>query len=510
MAEPTERELKLICDAADLVALDAWPRLAETASRNRDLLESVYFDTPDQILRKAGYILRVRRTQHGYIQTVKAEGDGLIERPEWEQAVAGAEPDRAALAVTPIAALLGKELRFERLFSVSVERSTYAIEQGRSLIEVALDQGRIKLPDAKSGTDTSFISEIELELKEGKVSDLFSLARGIGALVPIRLGVETKAERGFNLIEARPGSRKAEPITLADDMTAGEAFRTIAHGCLRHLRVNEDVLLERRDADALHQARVAIRRLRSAMSLFGDLLRDDRFESIKAELKRLSEPLGRARNLDIFLSETLPAERSRHPEDLQLLNLEKHFESRRTEAYAIVVQRLRSDEWRQFVLDLVAWINAGPWLSEGDRARRDQPVPAFASAVLDKWSRRVKKRGRDLAALSADERHRVRIATKKLRYGAEFFASLYPGKKATKHRKAFLVALSSLQDHLGVLNDIASSPALLYELTGPDADEARPLTDRFVEAAKPKNTKNLLRRAEKAHERLTQSELFWR
>ena len=191
MSDPKEVELKLICDAADQAVLHAWPRLAKARKRDRDQLESVYFDTPDGLLRKSGYVLRVRKTQKGYVQTVKAEGDGLIERPEWEQGVAGAEPDRAALDATPLAGLLEGNPQLAALFSVSVERSTYLVKQGSSLIEVALDHGRVRKPEAARSADTTFISEIELELKDGAVSDLFALGSEIGALVPVRLGVKS-------------------------------------------------------------------------------------------------------------------------------------------------------------------------------------------------------------------------------------------------------------------------------------------------------------------------------
>jgi len=512
MSDPKEVELKLICDAADQAVLHEWPRLAKAKQRHKDQLESVYFDTPEGLLRKSGYVLRVRKTQKGYVQTVKAEGDGLIERPEWEQGVAGAEPDRAALDATPLAGLLAGNPQLAALFSVSVERSTYLVKQGSSLIEVALDQGRVRKPEAARSIDTTLISEIELELKDGSVKDLFALGSEIGALVPVRLGVKSKAERGFDLVESQGDLQacKAEPISLSEDMSAADAFRAISHACLRQLRMNEDVLLDRRDADAVHQARVAIRRLRSAMSMFKDLLDDGRFAAITGQLKRFSEPLGRARNLDIFLSETLPAERSRNPDDIQLLNLEKYLEEERSEAYAAVGLRLKSDEWRQFLLELVAWINAGPWLSGGADDGLDQPASGFAASVLDKWLRRVRKRGRDLAALSPEERHRVRIAAKKLRYGSEFFASLDPEKKAVKRRKAFLSVLSDLQDSLGALNDMETGRDILDDLAHAEADDIRSIAACFTASGAEGKSKKLLKSAEKAHAALTECEPFWR
>ncbi|MGO4170821.1 CYTH and CHAD domain-containing protein [Bosea sp. TAF32] len=510
MSDPKEVELKLVCDPSDLAGLREWPRFAaEALSTGR--LESTYFDTSERLLQACGYVLRVRRTDDRHVQTVKAGGDGLIERREWEEPVDGPEPDRDALRGTPLAKLLGRKAKLAALFTVSVERATCLVSQGSSRIEVALDQGRVTNPGAENGSDVAAISEIELELKQGTAEDLFALAREICEQVPVRLGVVSKAERGFGLIDGE-GDRahKAEPIDLSDDMTAADAFRSIAHGCLRQLRLNEDVLLGRHDVDALHQGRVAIRRLRSAMSLFKDLLADDRFESIKAELKRLSQPFGRARNLDVFLTETLPAELARHPDHAELLSLEKHLQSQCAEAYLAVVLTLRSEDWRRFLIDLVAWINAGPWLTAQNDTERDQPVRPFASRMLDKRRRQVEKRGRNLAALGIEERHQVRIAAKKLRYGAEFFASLYEGKKERKLQKAFASVFSKLQSSLGGLNDIAAGQQLMKRVVGSDAVGSVQFAAGLALADVEAKEQKLLASAIEAHGALIELQPFWR
>ncbi len=222
------------------------------------------------------------------------------------------------------------------------------------------------------------------------------------------------------------------------------------------------MLLARRDVEALHQLRVSLRRLRSAFSLFGSVIEDRRMPGIKAELKRLSEPFGHARNLDVYLGKTLPRERERRPDENGLLILERHLETERATAHDAVRAVLESRAWRDLLLDLVAWIEAGPWLGPDNpnAALRDGPARAFATAELERRRRQVKKRGRHLAALDPEARHRVRIAAKKLRYGAEFFAALYDGKKAAKRHEVFVEALADLQDHLGDLNDIATAHTL--------------------------------------------------
>ncbi|WP_280136349.1 CHAD domain-containing protein [Methylobacterium sp. Leaf93] len=300
--------------------MEPHPRLKGAKASSTAQLSSVYFNTDDQCLRKAGFILRARSDNRRYVQTTKSAGDGLFERSEWEQSVPGPEPETDALDDTPLAAVLGKKSRRKPQFTVTVERQIYEVEEGVSLIEVALDSGRIK--KGKGTAKAVLLSEIELELNHGIRSDLFALAHSLVADVPVRLGVRSKAKRGYALLAGEPDqARKAEPIALSEDTTAAEAFVAVAHACLRHMRLNEDVLLDHRDPNALHQTRVAIRRLRSAFSLFGDLIRDSQSEQLRAELKRLSAPVGNARNLDVFLTKTLPKERARHPDEIGLLSL---------------------------------------------------------------------------------------------------------------------------------------------------------------------------------------------
>ena len=210
MSEPKEIELKLACDTSGLKALEAHSRLEGARAKAKAQLSSVYYDTSDQVLRKAGFVLRVRSHDGRYVQTAKSAGDGLFERSEWEQPVEGPEPDRDALAHTPLADVLGKKSRLMPLFTVAVERQTYEVEEGASLIEVALDSRKIKKGNASS--KVSPLSEIELESKQGTPSDLFALARSLVADVPVRLGVRSKGERGYALLDG--GTDQARPALL--------------------------------------------------------------------------------------------------------------------------------------------------------------------------------------------------------------------------------------------------------------------------------------------------------
>ncbi|MDP4006624.1 CYTH and CHAD domain-containing protein [Methylobacterium sp. NEAU K] len=512
MSEPREIELKLKCEPSDLATLQAHPLLQEASEQRETDLTSIYFDTAEQRLREAGLELRIRQSGERFIQTLKAEGDGLFNRPEWEQEVSGPEPDLAALVDTPLRKVLRRKDQLQPLFTTIVRRRTYLVEQGSSRIEVALDSGQITAPSA--GDRATTVCEVELELKEGSSDDVFVLADAVAALVPLHLGVRSKAERGYSLVSGDLDRvRKAEPVPLRVDMSAAEAFQSIAHACLRHMRLNEDILLKGRDVEALHQVRVAIRRLRSAFSLFGDLVEDGPGTRIKAELKRLTQPLGQARNLDVFLATTLPVERQRHPDEAGLLNLETQLEDHRTKAYEAVERLLRSPEWRTLLLDLVAWINSGPWLRADDRdgaGSPKQPAREFSARELDRRRRQVKKRGRHLDELGPEDRHKVRIAAKKLRYGVEFFARLYPNQKAMKRHAAFTKVISRLQDHLGALNDIATGHEVVRQVASEHAGASALFAAGMTVADLEARTHELLTAAAEAHKELVDTKPFWR
>jgi inorganic triphosphatase YgiF len=359
------------------------------------------------------------------------------------------------------------------------------VEFGGSRILVTLDEGRIESAAGDTG-----LCELELELERGEVADLFGLAQALAETAPLRLGILSKSARGFALLDgAKPSPSKAEPVSLSPEADAGAVFRSVARACLRHLRLNETAFLEGpRNPSALHQMRVALRRLRSALSLFAPLFEDDpKAAALGDEIKRVTEPFGTARNLDVFLHDTLPVLAEHNGGDAALKGIEEKALAAREQAYSAVQAILESPQWRGLLLDVAGWVEAGAWSGQ-DAARQDGRH--FAAGILDGARRRLKKRGRGLRHLDAHTRHRARISAKKLRYGAEFFADLFPKPKAQKRQKAFGDALSDLQDHLGALNDIETARTLPLDVaegegpTMPEMDEKRvaDLLDKAADA----------------------------
>lgn len=185
---------------------------------------------------------------------------GLYDRLEWEHEI---DSDAPVLTGSkhPLAAAVGAKViaRIAPVFRSLIERTTASVALDGALIEVAVDQGEVDA-DARRTP----VCEIELELKQGSSAALFALARQLDATAAVRLGVLTKAERGYRLLDRHDAQEaKAEPIALIPELPVTSAFQTIAWSCVRHFRLNETLLTDTGDAEALHQARVALRRLRS-------------------------------------------------------------------------------------------------------------------------------------------------------------------------------------------------------------------------------------------------------
>lgn len=432
-----EVELKLEIAPGEVKRLRRQPALAAAQPREQEQL-SVYFDTPGMKLRKSGLVLRVRQVGNSFVQTVKAEG--LFDRPEWEAPVAELRPEPQAASGTPVAGLLGTR-GFAKLRPVvrsDVRRTRWVVEHNGTRIEVALDEGEVQ-----GGGGEQAISEVELELLDGEPGAIFGLARELTAHVSLRLGVLSKAERGFALANGELGRvTKAPPLELDSTMTAGEGFTAIALSCLRHFLLNEPLVVEHRDPSALHQMRVAMRRLRSAFSLFAPMIRDDRaFLPLREELRWFTSQLGEARNLDVFLKQPDlgPAERVK-------------LEAARERQYDAILAVLDSHRLRSLVLDLAAWLLTGEWR---DRRRASKPLASFTSKRIDRLWDDIEIRGGDLASLDEEPRHRLRIDIKKIRYALEFVAGLHRG--AGQRQKQFGAALEGLQESLGHLNDMATA-----------------------------------------------------
>ena len=495
-----EIELKLEFDHAYLARIRAHPLLAATASQQKTL-RTTYYDTADLVLRKAGVSLRVRDTNGRFVQTIKSASGtaGLFDRSEWEHEVKDRDIDLIAASGTALEPLLSVRVRnaLRPVFETRVNRTVYELARKGSDIEIALDRGVVAAGGRKAA-----INEIELELRHGEPTELFHLARELDAIVPLRIAGKVKAERGYELVEdAHQAFEKAKPIELNPGMASGEAFRAIVRNCLHQIIANEPGV-RTGDAEALHQMRIGLRRLRAAITAFAKVSSDSKQDRIKRELKTATNKLGPARDLDVFAADVFKHLSETGAGEKEFAEASRDFTIRRKKTYAALVDFVRSKRFRRTLLNVAEWIETGPWTRA--RAGVEQPIQNHATDVLAKFRKQITKKGRDLHELDACARHKLRIKAKKLRYMIEFFAGVFPGHKNVKRRQATLNSLKTLQDTLGSLNDIAARKALVSNSDGLTRHVAA-----MVDAGEAKADK-LLEQARLAHAHFRKVRAFWK
>jgi inorganic triphosphatase YgiF len=469
-----EVELKLLIVPDDIERL-SHHSVFETVAR-RELLPqqllSVYYDTPGLDLKKHRTALRLRRSGNRWIQTVKTEGSvmgGLHERPEWESETAEDTLDLAAIGDPRVREFFAAENLRDALrpvFVTEFTRTSSLLEfAGGEIVELSFDQGEIRAEGKQLP-----ICEVELELKAGNPARLFELALALQETIPLKLENVSKAERGYRLLAPVTLTPvKAQPLELSPDLSVSDAFVRILQSELVHLQANEEGVLREEDPEFVHQMRVALRRMRSALSVFFEPIPRESSEPIRTELRWLAGELDAARNWDVLVVDTLPPIVAAFPEDQGLGILQTESESLRRRQNLRAREAVTSDRYQRLLLSLGAWLCSRPWRDNRESVEVEETISVFAARVLQKRHRRLKKRGKHVAVMAPEERHQVRIAAKKLRYAADFFSSLYSRKRVRR----YLNALDGLQEVLGALNDAATARLLLTDLTGATEDAAQ-------------------------------------
>jgi triphosphatase len=462
----TEVELKLSTPPADLPRFER--KLADMASHfgiRQERLTSTYYDTPDWALRAKGLTLRVREDGGRFIQTVKAgavAAENMLSRGEWEDAVAGNRPDlEAPLSGARLQPAAAGDLR--AIFITDVTRGTIEIEPAPGMaIEAAIDKGEIR---AVGGGAVEPIGEIELELKTGDAAALYDLALALLDVGPIRVEARSKAERGYHLMagrDAAPPAVHAPPVALEPDMTVEDALQKIGNNCLAQVLRNEAAVLSSLP-EGVHQMRVAVRRIRSAISSLKKMFPAEGSRWVDDELSWLAGVLGPARNLDVFATELLPAARAGLPDEPGWDELAAALDRLRRVAYDRSSEAILSERYTTAMLHLLRWFEARGWRQHSgseDAALLNSPIGEVAPRVLDRRRRRVRQRSREFGRLTPRERHKLRIAAKKLRYTIELFGSLFDDHDLPK----FVSGLKRLQDDLGYANDVRVAHEFVTEL----------------------------------------------
>jgi triphosphatase len=164
--------------------------------------------------------------------------------------------------------------------------------------------------------------------------------------------------------------------------------------------------------------------------------------------------LAPARDLDVYMKSKVEPVHGAVPAKQGLQELAGELASRRVAAFRRAKHAVDSPRYRSLLLDTLEWLENGNW-AKRERARGHRRVERFAANILSRRTKKAMKKGKKLRELDARQRHKLRIAIKKLRYASDFFENLFTGRKTVKRLSDFKNRLKGLQDRLGALNDIA-------------------------------------------------------
>jgi triphosphatase len=440
----TEFELKLEIPAERLPAVLAAIREDKVRSKR---LHARYFDTKEEALAGAGIVLRLRKEGRAWVQTAKCAGSGPLERLEHNVLIAplpgGAIPDvsPARHTGTPVGEKIREALGLNSLdqpiallprFETDVQRLARRIEFDGSAVEVALDRGKVL-----AGTAQVPLCELEFELLEGEPLAAVRLASQWRADHGLWLSTTSKSAKGQRLTA---GGGFSPPVSAAAahlrrrDSGFGMAIAVIG-ACLDQILGNaSEVAAGSADAEHIHQLRVGIRRLRTALREFEGLAPpvDPDWEAALVKVFRL---LGRHRDRTYLEREMQPQLEAQGAPQIDLTCLDDPPD---------LAAGVRSPAFQDALLGLLAFTHTGG----GGDADSGKAIDTLGSR-LKKLQSQISKDGRRFVQLEPVRQHRVRKRLKRLRYLAEFVAPLFSARKG----RNFIARLKPVQDALGVYND---------------------------------------------------------
>ena len=460
-----ETELKLRVTPGQIARLKrhALLKTHSSARPHTRRLQNIYYDTPKLDLHRSEMALRLRHVGGKWLQTLKGGGSvyaGLHQRNEWEVPVSGAKLDFSATRAVEWDVLLRPALQ-KKLYPVFVtdfSRSSRMLKFQGAQIELCMDQGEMRTEQRSTP-----ICELELELKSGAPRKLFDLAKAILEIVPFELETVNKAEQGYRLLSGyteQPVKATAPSLSRTD--TLADVLKKLIWSCVQHFQGNLHGAMASDDDEYLHQVRVALRRLRLVLRMIEKVHADRTLAALYRDASDLCIALGRIREWDVFISQTVKPICTRMVGHKGLQVLLAASERQRSKCYAALRSADKAVELQRLLLRFGIWMNGPCWKRTAwQQGSNGQSAKDFATKRLQKQSKRFARSGQHLETASAARLHSLRIIAKKLRYSAEFFSSLFDKRKA----ESFVGALGKVQDVLGQINDIAVAHRLLDGLT---------------------------------------------
>jgi inorganic triphosphatase YgiF len=475
---PSEVEAKLLVPAGgDLRPLAQLERLGRYAVRPRDVarLHSVYLDTADLALARQGIALRVRRQAGSWEATAKWAGTvrgDVHDRPELTVPLARAPrfpftPPPGPLAMHLAALIAGRPVVPILITDITRRRADIlrlpAGPRAEAVAELALD--RVHLRGPASAAAAAVYSEVEIELRQGSRRDVTSIARLFRQQFGLLPSTQSKFARGVALLYRGKIPTPRATAVVADDTLESAARKTIgAH--LRRLRLYDPEVRRGHEAEALHDMRVACRRLRAAVNAFESGIPKRLHKYLKDELEWLGQLLGGVRDFDVQL-ELLERYCAATPSDPGggLAGLRTYMEGERAQRRGRMLEGLNSPRYFRLLVRMEDFTRVRTRSRNRTGASKDS-VAAVGRKAIKKAFRRLLKRGRAIGPAPTDEDlHALRIRAKRIRYLLEFLREVVgkPGRRLVKD-------LVRLQDLLGNHHDaVVAAEFIRRYVEGPGA-----------------------------------------
>lgn len=483
-----EIEFKFCIPPSRLKAVEAALKRG-TVVRTR--LQARYFDTADQRLAADGMVLRLRKEGRRWVQTVKASGDNALHRLEHnvDLGTAGPAPqiDPLRHQGTPVGERLAKLLAdgtplVERQSTdiVRLTRDLRVTGPGGAVVEMALDVGKVVAHAGTPEQRESPVCELELELKRGDVQGLVSLARRWSQQHGLWFSTVSKAERGARLLAAQETVEaiKAETPRFAEQHPDGQAIqRAVVASCLAQMLPNAgEIAAGSTDEEQIHQLRIGIRRLRTALRELAELGTLDTAQW-EPPLVDAFRALGALRDREQVVKLAQPRLREAGAPDFDPLAGDDTAADAPSPGDIV-----RAPAFQNVLVSLIGFtaaepVQAAPATTDADvPTDPPAPTPIGASAArrllrknLQRLHEQVLRDGERFESLDTESQHRVRKRLKRLRYLAEFVVPLFDEKEEGGSASRYLKALRPAQDALGDYNDEAVALALYREATARDA-----------------------------------------
>jgi inorganic triphosphatase YgiF len=452
-----EIELKFQIPTESKVPLEKFIKSKGGTSKR---LRARYFDTDARLLARANMALRLRKEGHVWYQTLKLapQAAAVVRHEDTIKLVTspGTDPviDTSRHSSSDQWTKFDRALRHDPnrelkpFYETDLKRLSVDLRTRRGLINYAIDTGSISTTEKETNplhtalghTDEPLrlpVTEIELELVSGSRMALIEAGTRLIRDYGVWLDVRTKSMRGDSLAKAKliMPPAKAQSVKITDDMSLERLFDAVRKECVRHVLVNASQLASEEGylPEHIHQLRVALRRLRTALKLFS---RVQKFEAQtwSDQAKFLADQLGKNRDIDVMSESIWPELRKINA---PMIEFSAHEDM---QSPAVIIREKKVQSW---FLELIGHDLQSP----------EQTTQSHWSTILPvikKWQKKCAKRAKNFASLTVEERHELRKRMKRLRYSLEFIEK----ECKTSKFQQFIKVLTRAQNELGTYNDL--------------------------------------------------------